>query len=176
MNKESIDSLKNIITNEGQDLHTMTYDSPVLLVFLRQFGCVFCQQALKDLVEIRENITAKGVKLCFVHMASKEEGDEYFKKFGLDGVPHISDPQCIHYAQFGLVKAKFSQLFGLQVWLKTFETALKEKNNIFARQIGDGFQMPGVFFLKNGLIEDQYVHDRASDRPDYNNLIDCCLT
>lgn len=176
MNEELIDQLKSIKTSEGQDLYNMTFESPVLLVFLRQFGCVFCQQALKDLVDIREIIQSKGVRLCFVHMASTEEGDEYFKKFGFGGVPHISDPQCEYYALFGLIKAKFSQLFGLQVWLKTFEAAIKEKNNLFAKQIGDGFQMPGVFFLRNGIIEDRYLHERASDRPDYSNLIDCCLT
>lgn len=168
-------ALDQIKTNTGQDLLSMTKEKPVLLIFLRHFGCVFCQQALKDIHKLRKELESKGVQLCFAHMASIEEGNDYFAKYGLTGVPHISDPGCKYYAQFGLIKGKFNQLFGLQVWLKTFEAAVKEKNNLFAKSIGDGFQMPGVFYLVNGKITSQFIHNKASDRPDYSSLIsDCC--
>ena len=162
--------LDQIKTNTGQDLLSLTQEGPVLLVFLRRFGCVFCQKALKELNELRAGFESKGVTLCFVHMATEEEGDEYFSQFGFKNILHISDPNCKRYAQFGLIKGKFNQLFGLQVWLKTLETAIKDNNNLFAKSIGDGFQMPGVFTLYKGKVVDKFVHELASDRPDYQKL------
>ena len=132
---------------------------------------MFCQQALKELNMLREGIESKGFTLCFVHMATTQQGDDYFTQFGYTSVLHISDPSCKLYAQFGLIKGKFNQLFGLQVWLKTFETAMKNKSNTFSTYIGDGFQMPGVFTLHKGKVTDKYVHKLASDRPDYQKLI-----
>ena len=167
----SVIALDNIKINNGQDLLSLTEEGPVLLVFLRRFGCVFCQQALKELNMLREGIESKGFTLCFVHMATTQQGDDYFTQFGYTSVLHISDPSCKLYAQFGLIKGKFNQLFGLQVWLKTFETAMKNKSNMFSTYIGDGFQMPGVFTLHKGKVTDKYVHKLASDRPDYQKLI-----
>lgn len=171
--KEEItsDLLKEIKTNQGQDLYSLTFDRPVLLVFLRQFGCVFCQEAIKELQRKHGEILDKGVQLCFVHMSTIEEGDNYFKKYGIDNIAHISDPTCKYYAAFGLVKGRFNQLFGLQVWLRTIETVVVDKNNFFAKQIGDGFQMPGVFFLRDGIVHQKFVHNKVSDRPDYLGLI-----
>ena len=36
--------------------------------------------------------------------------------------------------------------------------------------VGDGFQMPGVFLLRNGRIEKAFRHQTAADRPDYCEL------
>lgn len=166
--------INTIQTNKGQVLSELTHEKPVLLIFLRQFGCVFCQEALKEIKQRQIEFDGMGVELCFVHMASTEEGDKYFAKYGLKGVPHISDPQCQLYAEFGLVKGRFNQLFGLQVWLRTIETVVTDKNNPFAKQIGDGFQMPGVFYLKDGVIVDSFIHNKASDRPNYLGLIKGC--
>jgi hypothetical protein len=42
------------------------------------------------------------------------------------------------------------------------------------KQIGDGFQMPGIFMIRNGRVADSYIHKSAADRPDYDNIIACC--
>jgi hypothetical protein len=104
-------------------------------------------------------------------MSTIEEGDSYFKKYGISNIAHISDPDCKYYAAFGLVKGRFNQLFGLQVWIRTIETVVVDKNNFFSKQIGDGFQMPGVFYLRDGVVHQKFVHSKVSDRPDYLSLI-----
>jgi hypothetical protein len=55
---------------------------------------------------------------------------------------------------------------GIEVTMKGTSLGLK--------QIGDGFQMPGIFMIHNGRIADSYIHKTASDRPDYDNIIKCC--
>ncbi len=167
--------LKNILTDQGDSLYDMSYQQPVLLVFLRHFGCIFCRQALQDLSAHQSAIESIPVHLVFVHMARPEVADEFFESYNLTNVNHISDVQCKIYAKFGLAKGSFSQLFGLQTWMKGFE-AKKEGLELSTKRIGDSLQMPGIFILKDGAIKDRYIHKVASDRPDYEALINCCNT
>jgi peroxiredoxin len=165
--------LKNINTNKGDSLSDLSFDQPILLVFLRHFGCIFCQQALQDLSSYRENIESIPLHLIFVHMGKPEIAEEFFERYKLGGVAHISDPQCTVYKQFGLTKGNISQLFGLQTWVKGFQ-AKKQGLKVSTKVIGDSLQMPGIFIIKDGSIKDKYIHKVASDRPDYEALINCC--
>ena len=97
-----------------------------------------------------------------------------FKKYGVKGIEHISNPSCSLYASFGLTKGSVSQLFGLKNWIRGFEVTVVKGTPLGLRQIGDGFQMPGVFLISDGEIKDSYIHASASDRPDYNSIISCC--
>ena len=40
----------------------------------------------------------------------------------------------------------------------------------FGVVLGDGFQMPGVFSLKNGKIYAAFRHKYSSDKPDYEKF------
>ena len=170
---QNLTILNEMVTDKGSDLYALSNKSPVLLVFLRHFGCIFCREALKDLSLKRSELVQKGVHIVFVHMADNETADKYFKKYNLSGVDHISDPECKFYAAFSLAKGTFSQLFGLKNWIRAAEiTTLGTPISI--TQIGDGFQMPGIFVLKSGRILESYIHKSAADRPDYDSIIACC--
>lgn len=166
---------KEIIVNTGENLHDLSHQRPVMLVFLRHFGCIFCREALYDLAQRKDRIDTKNVELVFVHMASNEIADSYFKEFYLEGVKHISDPDCELYAKYGLVKGSFSQLFGLNTWVRGFETR-KKGIRWTMEKIGDSLQMPGIFLITNGQLRNSYVHKTVSDKPNYDELIDCCAS
>ena len=168
------DILGGITTSKGNTLLSATEESPVLLVFLRHFGCIFCMEAMKDLAKRRNRLEAKGVRIIMVHMAHEQIAEEYFKEYDLEGVEHISDPDCRYYEAFGLLKGTFGQLYGLQVWLRTAENLVKDRRAFMAKRIGDGIQMPGVFYITDGEIKEKYIHSKVSDRPDYEALVDCC--
>lgn len=176
MNTETIGSqvLHNTITKQGVSLHDLSMKHPIMLVFLRHFGCIFCKEALNDLSSKKQLLEKRGIKLVFVHMGSEEQGDEYFSQYGLDAFYTISDPECHVYSDFGLVKGSFGQLFGLTVMIRGIQANAKG-NSFSLKQIGDGFQMPGIFFVNQGLIEDSYIHDKISDKPDYESLMSCCV-
>jgi len=161
-------------TSTGKTLLQLSKEGPVLLVFLRHFGCVFCKEALKDIAMKRASWTEKGVYIVLVHMSDNDTANTFFNKFGLHGITHISDPDCRLYAKFGLAKGTVSQLFGLKNWIRGFEVSGSGKAFPSLSQIGDGFQMPGIFLLQNGGIKQSFIHKTASDRPDYEALIDCC--
>lgn len=167
------DLLKEMITSEGADLNDLSFRQPVLLVFLRHFGCTFCREALADIAQYRERIETTGAKIVFVHMTENEVAERYFNRYELPGIAHISDPECRFYTAFGLVKGNVTQLFGLQSWIRGFQAGIMEGHGI-GPMLGDGFQMPGVFVIQEGKVKESFIHKLASDRPDYLELARCC--
>lgn len=165
--------LSEMKTNLGHTLEHLSEQKPILLVFLRHFGCTFCREALSDISKERENIEKTGTQIVFVHMTDDEIADRYFQRYDLAGAEHVSDPDCRYYAAFGLMKGTFNQLFGLQSWIRGFSAGVLTGHGI-GPQLGDGFQMPGVFVLHKGTIVESFIHKLASDRPDYVHLIQCC--
>ncbi|MBT8234420.1 MAG: redoxin domain-containing protein [Saprospiraceae bacterium] len=165
--------LQNVFTNSHESLGELSQERPVVLIFLRHFGCIFCREALHDIAEKQDKIEANNAKLVFVHMAENDIADHYFKEYGLKGVSHISNPSCSLYAEFGLSKGTFGQLFGLKTWIRGYQIKKKGIEGSL-KQIGDSLQMPGIFILFDNKIVDSYIHKNASDRPDYDKLIACC--
>lgn len=165
--------LGEMATNKGESLGSLSDRKLVLLVFLRHFGCTFCREALTDISRKRKEIEDVGTQIVFVHMTDWETADKYFARYNLEGAIHISDPECRFYQAFGLSKGSFSQLFGLATWIRGFDAGVLQGHGIGA-QIGDGFQMPGIFAIRNGIIKSSFVHKLASDRPDYLELVKSC--
>ena len=165
--------ISEMTTQKGHTLLNLSNEKPIMLVFLRHFGCQFCRQAMDELSKKRKHLADTGTELVFVHMAENDVAETYFKKFNLSGVEHVSDPDCRYYAAFGLVKGSFTQLFGLQTWIRGFSDKAKYGNEM-GKHLGDNFQMPGAFMLHQGEIKDQHIHKMASDIPDYERLLRCC--
>ncbi len=165
--------IQGMVTNTGENLSVISSRQPVLLVFLRHFGCTFCREALSDISQRREAIEAMGTRIIFIHMSDNVIAEEYFTKYGLDNAVHISDPSCSYYAAFGLSKGTFTQLFGLQTWVRGFSAGVIAGHGLGPR-LGDDFQMPGIFMIVEGQIRDSFIHKVASDRPDYEELVKCC--
>ena len=169
MNKDI--RLAGLFTDRNESISKLSFDGPVLLVFLRHFGCIFCREALRDLSEKREVYESLGINIVFVHMSDADTAEMYFRSFNLSGVRHISDPTCSYYAAFNLGKGNIGQLFGFKNLVRGFEVTIGKGIPVVAKQIGDGNQMPGVFVIKNGEILNSFIHDYAGDKPDYDSLL-----
>jgi thiol-disulfide isomerase/thioredoxin len=174
-NTQPFDSsiLSTMKCNTNEIISELSQNQPVMLVFLRHFGCTFCREGLDEISKLRSEIEAAGTKIVFIHMTENKIAEKYFIEYHLPNATHISDPECEYYLAFGLVKGNFSQLFGFQNWAKAFNTGLV-KGYGWANQIGDGFQMPGVFMVQEGEIKSSFVHKFASDQPNYAELSKCC--
>ncbi len=153
----------------GQSLQQLSEQSPVLVVFLRHFGCTFCREALSDLSKQRPQIEAAGTTIALVHMGTEEEANFMLERYGLAKIHHISDPLRRVYRAFALRRGNFGQLFGLKVWLRGFRSGILEGHGLGKLQ-GDGFQLPGVFLLDHGRVVAEYRHQSAADRPDYRQF------
>ena len=162
-------------TNNGRSVKDMSYSNPILLVFLRHFGCAFCRASLIELAQKRNNYESLGIKMVFVHMTDNSTADEYFDKYNLKGAEHVSDPNCEYYAGFGIVKGTINQLFGLSSLVKGFGYTFKQGYG-WGRIVGDGFQMPGLFLVHMGEVKERFVYKTVSDQPDYDKIVACCVT
>ncbi len=173
MNDSAIECIQTMCTNTGENLEELSKTQPVMLIFLRHFGCTFCREALSEISMKREELIATGTKIIFVHMADNDTATRYFNRYNLEGAVHVSDPECTYYAAFGLVKGSATQLMGLRVWMRGFNAGVVGGHGI-GKLMGDSFQMPGIFLIQNGQIKDQYIHKLSSDKPDYTKLTECC--
>lgn len=168
--------LEEMITNEGDSVYKLTFESPVMLVFLRHFGCVFCKEAMHDISLRRKTIEEGGIKIVFVHMGDNETATAYFNNFNLQGVAFVCDPGQQFYRAFGLQRGSFTQLYGLQTWIRGYKVKKELGYELeMAKRLGDSTQMPGVFVMQNGLLRDKFIHRIASERPDYEQLVQCCV-
>lgn len=169
------DILEAIYTNEEKDLLSLSLKQTLMLVFLRHFGCSFCREAMADITLIRPQIEAKGIKLVMVHMAEPDTAEEYFARYKLHSVSHISDPDLSLYEYFGLTKGSFWQLYGLKIWVRGFKTGFLDGHGLsWQKALGDVSQMPGIFLLRQGEVQGSFIHKSAADRPDYKKIIDSC--
>jgi peroxiredoxin/uncharacterized membrane protein len=157
-------------TNEGVSIQQLSEQQPVLLVFLRHFGCTFCREAMQDIARQRKQIEAKGVKIVIVHMLDDEDAAyEQLKKYGLQDVATVSDPEKLLYKKFRLRRGTLNQLAGIKVWIRGIKKGLIDGLGIGAA-MGDIYQMPGIFLLHRGKVVKQFIHRSAADRPYYVEL------
>ncbi|MGI9456153.1 MAG: SelL-related redox protein [Aeoliella sp.] len=168
--QEADDPLRDLRTNTGRRLDYLADQRPQLVVFLRHAGCTFCREAMSDLAAQREQIEGAGCGIILVHLG-EEEDEAFFEQYGLKDVPRIADPKCRLYRMFGLDLGGFSELFGLRVWFRGFQSGILRGHGLGKRQ-GNTFQMPGVFLYHCGQILDGIQHDLASDRPKYSEFVE----
>ena len=169
-----LSTLNELKTNKDRNILSLSDKKPVLLIFLRHFGCIYCRASLKEISKKKDFFKSKNVDLVFFHMAENKQADKYFSEHGLANAEHISDPETKIYANFGLEKGSLNQLFGLKNWIRGFE-AMSSGTFIELKQVGDGFQMPGVFLVYKQKLEGSYIHHYASDSPDYEDMLKCCI-
>lgn len=163
-------SLDLFETSHGDNLMDLSKEKPVMLLFLRHFGCTFCRESMRDIATVKEKIEEQGTQVVLVHMLEDEESAfEQIQKFGLEAIPTISDPECILYKMFKLRKGSFFQLYGPKVWARGFFAGVFKGLGL-GKEMGDLNQMPGVFLLYNGEIQKEFIHNSAADRPNYLEL------
>jgi peroxiredoxin len=159
---------EEVITNRGMNLKELSGQRPVLLVFLRHFGCSFCRKMLADIRAHREEVEKEGKEMVLVHMSDYDAAKKMLRKYDLQDMHHISDPERKIYRYFGLRRGLINEVAGVKTWVRWIRAAMKGHKQGFAD--GDTFQMPGVFLYYRGKILDKYIHKTAADQPDLVSL------
>lgn len=165
-------ALSEARTQAGAPVDDLSRNGPVLLVLLRHTGCTFCREAVADLAAVMDRVTAAGVRPVLVHQGSDADLQPLLAKHGLGGVDRVSDPSKRLYRALELRRGTLAQLFGPGVWIAGLRATLK--GHLVGRLVGDGFQMPGVFVIRDGRVISAHRHKTAAERPDYAGL--CTLS
>ena len=155
-------------TVAGKTIDQLSAKQPVLLVFLRHFGCVFCKESLDYIRQQRDRIEADGTHIVFVHMSDPARGEEYFRARGFTEFDQISDPEQRLYQLFGFSRASFWQIFGPGVMWRGLKAMLH--GFVQSSVEGDAFQMPGLVLITHGLPVRIHRYKTAAEIPDYTKL------
>jgi hypothetical protein len=164
-------ALASIRTESGASLLTLAQASPVLLVFLRHFGCPFCRQMISDVSDLRGDLEARGVRPVFVHQGTPEVASVTFDYYRLGDVERIHDPQAAIYRDPVFMLGRLSmvrQMLKPAMWLGWLKGTVR-KYGIGEVQ-GDSTQLAGVFFLNGATIVRKFIHRSMADQPDYLRL------
>ena len=164
--------LREYRTETGRTLLELVDESPVLLIFLRHFGCSFCRQTLDDVSRIRTQIEGQGIRPVFVHLGSPERAKPYFDYYHLSDIERVSDPEASLYARpvFALPRKNvFSQFLVPAVWAGWLKGAIRKHGIGMIKEDAD--QMPGIFYLRNRAIVRAFRYKTIADQPDYLKLI-----
>jgi hypothetical protein len=164
--------LQQYRTESGRTLLELLDESPILLVFLRHFGCSFCRQTLEDVSNMREPLQARGIRPVFVHLGTPERAKPYFDYYHLSDVERVSNPDASLYNQppFSLTRKNvFSQFLVPLVWKGWLQGALRKHGIGMIKEDAD--QMPGIFYLRNRTIVRAFRYRTIADEPDYLRLI-----
>ena len=80
--------------NLPEPLQGMADRAPLMLVFLRHFGCTFCRETLADIARQKDAIAATGAEVAFVHMSLPGDADPWFERYDVAEMTRVSDPVC----------------------------------------------------------------------------------
>lgn len=155
-------------TGAGASIADLSRSGSVLVVLLRHTGCTFCREAIADLARVIDRIEAAGIRPVLVHQGADEDLRPLLARHGLDRIDRVSDPDKRLYRALELRRGSFAQLFGPSVCIAGFKATLR--GHLVGKLVGDGFQMPGVFLIRDGRVVSAHRHRTAAERPDYAGL------
>jgi peroxiredoxin len=158
-------------TAAGDSLASLSARGPLLLVFLRHFGCPLCQEMVADVAARRAAIVASGTTVVFVHMHPEPQAAAYFARFGVSDLQRVSDPGCTLYRAVGAPRGRPSSWLSLQV-LGHYWSAIVGGGHLPGYVGGDVGQMSAVIRLVDGRIERAELSPLAA-RPDFDDLLAC---
>lgn len=152
--------------SDGRKLSEASQKGPLVLVFLRHFGCTFTRQILRGLQDLERQAKQHNASLVLVHMLQSGEEINYLGQNS--DVARIADPRCELYRAFGLGKGGFFELFGPQVWWRGAIAIFKGCG--VGHLAGDGCQMPGAFVFHQGKVIASQPAQTAADLPNLDAL------
>jgi len=167
--QSALAALEKVRGIQGKALIPLSSERPLLLFFLRHFGCTFCRELLGKL---KKRNDLGRYQIVFVHMADHATAGRYLAAF--PAAESISDPSQELYRKFGLTRGTPLQLFGPRVFLRGVIAGIF-KGHLVGPLIGDGFQMPGTFLIKNGAIIDSFRPDAVCDEAELDGVLTCPL-
>lgn len=139
---------------------------PVMLVFLRHLGCLFCREVVRD-VRRRAEVDAVP-RTVFVHQGEVAEGDAFFGRLWPEAAA-ISDPGGVLYRAFGVERGNLGQMFGPS----SFACALRAaaKGNGVGRKVGDAWTLPAVVLIaEDGVVLWEHHGRHAGDHDVWDRI------
>lgn len=143
---------------------------PLVLVFLRHFGCTFCREQVSLLRRDYSKFRALGVQVACVAQGDAKTGKAFSIFFDLPFPLLLCGDDLTVFHAYGLERGTAGQLFGWRSWIHGLSATLR--GHLVGRLVGDGFQMPGAFVIDaQGTLRFTHRHQDAADNPSAQELL-----
>jgi peroxiredoxin len=164
------DALLQAVDGSETPLSRYWARQPVVLVFLRHLGCVFCREQVARLKADYAGFRVAGAEVICVAQGNAHVGKAFTILLDLPFPILMCGDDVGLFRRYGLVRGTFWQLFGLPSILGGIRAVLA--GNKQGRLAGDGFQMPGVFIVdQGGIVRYVHRHKNAADNPQNRELL-----
>jgi peroxiredoxin len=159
-------------TGSEQMLSTHWARQPAVAVFLRHYGCTFCQEHALQLRADHARFKKLGAKVALIGLGTPERAGWFCQDKALNGFACLTDPGRRAHRAYGLGRGSLRQVLGPQVYVQWARAAmLPEVKTRFGHE--DIFQMPGTFVIDTGgRIRYARRNRDVTDNPPNGELFD----
>lgn len=141
-------------------------DSPMLLVFLRHFGCLFCREMVGELRRTAE-ANPDYPDVLFFFQGTATEGRAFLRRYW-PAARAVADPGLEFYEMLGVRQASLMEALGPKV-IASRKRARDGGYEGGARS-GDIWRMPGLFAVQGERVLWQHDAAHAADHPDFEAI------
>ncbi|HEY7283594.1 MAG TPA: peroxiredoxin-like family protein [Actinomycetota bacterium] len=142
-----------------------------VIVFLRYFGCPFCQMQVASLRDDRERFETADAEVVLVGQGSTEEAERFVQGRRLP-FRCLVDPDRSAYRAYGLGRGTPAQVYGPRVFVPFVKANLTGHPQLGLRG-GSFHQMPGSFVVdRTGTLRFVHRNRTVADTPPNQALLD----
>ncbi len=159
-------------TGEGVALASLWAARPLLLIFVRHFGCPQCKELLEFVTQNKTRLEAAGLAVALVTQGTPAETLEFCRRHA-PGQLCLADPQRQVYRAYGVERGGLRQTFlSPRVWLANWRARKKGYRVELPPPGQDAMQMAALFVIgTDGRIRLPYYYDDIADHPPLELLL-----
>lgn len=145
---------------------------PAVVVFLRYFGCPFCQGQVVKLRDERERFEEAGARIVLIGQGRPSDGVVFTERLR-HPFDCLVDPNRSAYRAYGLARATPAQVFGPPVALPFLRANLNRETLQRGLHGGSFFQMPGTFVIDTeGVVRMAHRNRHVADTPPNERILE----
>lgn len=164
-----------LLTTDGAPARLSTFwqGQVLVLAFTRHFGCPQCRELIAQLVELKPDLTSRGLNLVLVAQGTPETVRTFCAERA-PGITCLADPVLKAYQAYGLGQASLFQSVLSRRVIQSNQRLEQEKG--WKPELPppgqDAFQMSGIFVIgPEGRIRLPYYYDDIADHPSADLLL-----
>ncbi len=173
------DALLSDLERREVRLSSVWKTRPAVVVFLRYFGCPFCQTQVVILRNEHDRIRDAGAEVGLVGHGDPEEAVRFAASKRLP-FPLLLDRDRGAYRAYGLVRGRAMQVLSPRVALPWIKAELASETRQRGLNGGSFLQMPGTFVVdsggvvraRSGTIRMAHRNRHFADAPSVDRLLD----
>ncbi len=145
-------------------------DGPLVVTFMRHFGCSFCREHLEHIRSRYGEITAVGADVVAIFQYTAQATHEFCVGRGLP-FQCAGDPLRAAYAELDVRRGRARDMFSLGVMRRMLPAMRTE--GVGSANGGDMLQLPGTFVVAaNGRVTLAHYGANAADNPPVDEIMD----